>query len=358
MDVSSGKWLTEQEMEDPTFIHQYQMPPFDNSLDGFNLDSFSSESNSSYPSFSPEATPNFCDSTIEYFQAAGVVGRPSKQLKTNSWDSCTAEPITSRKSSSSSVQLISFGNSNLPPPTDTLKFHGHQDKKAKPKNEASSDRNMKFASLISEGSYENQNYSPKSGDRTKRVSSTTRNPLNNHDHVVAERKRREKLTQRFIALSALVPGLRKTDKVSVLGEAVKYLKQLQERVKMLEVQTATKTMESMVSVKKSQLCDNDHSSSDQNSDSCSNQTLLEIEARVFNKDVLIRIHCERQKGFTVKILDEIEKLHLTVVNSSSLPFGNYIMVITVVAQMEDEFCMTVEDLVRNLRLAFSTLHMN
>nr|CAN75180.1 hypothetical protein VITISV_043197 [Vitis vinifera] len=127
---------------------------------------------------------------------------------------------------------------------------------------------------------------------------------------------------------------------------------------MLEVQTATKTMESVVSVKKSQLCDNDHSSSDQNSDSCSNQTLLEIEARVFNKDVLIRIHCERQKGFTVKILDEIEKLHLTVVNSSSLPFGNYIMVITVVAQMEDEFCMTVEDLVRNLRLAFSTLHMN
>ena len=198
-----------QEMEDPTFIHQYQMPPFDNSLDGFNFDSFSSESNSSYPSFSPETTPNFCGSTIEYFQAAGVVGRPSKQLKTNSWDSCTAEPITSRKSSSSSVQLISFGNSNLPPPTDTLKFHGHQDKKAKPKNEASSDRNMKFASLISEGSYENQNYSPKSGDRTKRVSSTTRNPLNNHDHVVAERKRREKLTQRFIALSALVPGLRK-----------------------------------------------------------------------------------------------------------------------------------------------------
>ena len=196
-------------MEDPTFIHQYQMPPFDNSLDGFNFDSFSSESNSSYPSFSPETTPNFCGSTIEYFQAAGVVGRPSKQLKTNSWDSCTAEPITSRKSSSSSVQLISFGNSNLPPPTDTLKFHGHQDKKAKPKNEASSDRNMKFASLISEGSYENQNYSPKSGDRTKRVSSTTRNPLNNHDHVVAERKRREKLTQRFIALSALVPGLRK-----------------------------------------------------------------------------------------------------------------------------------------------------
>lgn len=33
------------------------------------------------------------------------------------------------------------------------------------------------------------------------------NTLNKKDHVMAERKRREKLTQRFIALSSLVPGL-------------------------------------------------------------------------------------------------------------------------------------------------------
>ncbi|KAJ9670371.1 hypothetical protein PVL29_026732 [Vitis rotundifolia] len=338
MDVSSGKWLTELEMEDPTFIHQHHMLPSDNSFDGFNFDSFSSESNSAYPSFSPEITPNFCGSTFQT-----CVERQAKQFKTNSWESCTAKPITSRASSSSSVQLISFGNSNLPPPTDTQKFHGYLDNKVKPKDEDGA-------------SYENQNYSPKSGDRTKRVSSTSR--TNNHDHVIAERKRRGKLNQRFIALSVLVPGLRKMDKISVLGDAAKYLKQLQERVQKLEEQTATKTMESVVFVKKSQLCDDDLSSSDQNSDSCSNQTLLEIEARVSNKDVLIRIHCERQKGFTAKILDEIEKLHLTVVHSSSLPFGNYIMVTTVVARMEDKFCMTVKDLVRSLRLAFSTLHVN
>ena len=199
-----------QGMEDPTFIHQYHMLPFDNSFDGFNFDSFSSESNSSYPSFSPETTPNFCGST---FQTG--VGRQTKQFKTNSWESCTTKPITSRAPSSSTVQLISFGNSNLPPPTDTQKFHGYPDNKVKPKDEDGSNRNMKFASLISEGSYENQNYSPKSGDRTKRVSSTCR--TNNHDHVIAERKRRGKLTQRFIALSALVPGLRKVLSVVKVG---------------------------------------------------------------------------------------------------------------------------------------------
>lgn len=117
------------------------------------------------------------------------------------------------------------------------------------------------------------------------------------------------------------------DKISVLGDAAKYLKELQERVKMLEKQTATKTMASAVVVS-----DKETSSS---SDSCSksNQTILEIEARISNMDVLIRIQCERQDGFTVKILDEIEKLNLTVVNSSSFPFGNYIMVVTVVAQV-------------------------
>lgn len=45
----------------------------------------------------------------------------------------------------------------------------------------------------------------------KRVStvSTSRTPLQAQDHVVSERKRRERITQRFIALSALVPGLKK-----------------------------------------------------------------------------------------------------------------------------------------------------
>ena len=120
------------------------------------------------------------------------------------------------------------------------------------------------------------------------------------------------------------------DKVSVLGDAAKYLKQLQERVKMLEEQTAMKTMESGASVKKSdELCDNDQIYSD----SCCSQTHLEMEATVSNKDVLIRIHCERQKGFTGKILHEIEKLHLTIVNNSCFSFDNYVMVVTVVAQV-------------------------
>ena len=194
-----------QGIEDPTFIHQYQMQSFGNPVDhGFNFQSFSSDSYSSYLSFSPKTTPNFCSSAVENFQTD--IERTAKQLKTNSWESSTSNHITPKASSSSSSQLLSFGNSNSPLPTDVQNFHENLDCTVKPKDEAASHGNMNFASVISKSSYGNQNH----GHGTKRVGTPiTRNPLNNQDHVIAERKRREKLTQRFIALSAIVPGLKK-----------------------------------------------------------------------------------------------------------------------------------------------------
>ena len=43
----------------------------------------------------------------------------------------------------------------------------------------------------------------------KRVSTTRRNHRQAQEHVLAERKRREKLTRRFISLSALLPQIKK-----------------------------------------------------------------------------------------------------------------------------------------------------
>ncbi|KAE9449539.1 hypothetical protein C3L33_18557, partial [Rhododendron williamsianum] len=160
------------------------------------------------------------------------------------------------------------------------------------------------------------------GMKRKSSGSSSSNPSprsHTYDHIIAERKRREQLTQLFVALSGIVPGLKKMDKTSVLGETVKYLKQLQERVKKLEEQPAKqKTMESVVLVKKSQLSFGDEScTSDEKFTGGSNiKPLPEIEARVCNKDVLLRIHCEKHKGVLAKLLLELEKLDLVVVNTS------------------------------------------
>lgn len=122
------------------------------------------------------------------------------------------------------------------------------------------------------------------------------------------------------------------DKASVLGDAVKYAKQLQERVQTLEEQAAKKKAESAVLVKRSVFFDED---ADRNgtSDSPYDQPLPEIEARVSGKDVLVRIHCDRHSGRVATILSELEKYHLTVKSSSFLPFGNNILDITIVAQV-------------------------
>ncbi|KAF8406154.1 hypothetical protein HHK36_008234 [Tetracentron sinense] len=332
MEISSAQWVSELAMEEPTFMNQWQM----NTLNEFPTQQITATLGENFH-YSFSSYPTFSDSSMENSQTC--VQRPTKQLKTTSLNSCTTEP-------SPSPHFFSFGNSNSPA---NQQFYGNLVSIVKPKDEAASPSDI----LIHQGSFGNQNYVSKIGEGAKRVSMTTRSPSHNKDHIIAERKRREKLNQRFIALSAIVPGLKKMDKASVLGDAIKHMKRLQEQVKTLEEQTMKRTTESVIYVKKSQLSDNDDTScSDENSSSQSNEPLPEIEVRVSDKTILVRIHCEKRNGVLVKALDEIQKLHLTVVNSCAMPFGSSVLDISIIAQMDFEFCMTVKDLVRNLRSAF------
>jgi len=167
------------------------------------------------------------------------------------------------------------------------------------------------------------------------------------------------------------------DKASVLGEAIKYVKELQERLKILEEKNNKNRDEKsvVVMVKKSWLSYHDGSpSAAADGDRCFRESLPRVEARVSDNDVLLRIHCQNRKGLLLKILVEIQNLHLFVVNSSVLSFGESIIDITIVAQvkkskyfsgfliiysdkwlpflqMGTEYKLTVNDLVKNLRMA-------
>lgn len=84
------------------------------------------------------------------------------------------------------------------------------------------------------------------------------------------------------------------DKASILGDAIKYMKQLQHRVKKLEEEVAIRTMESLVIVKKPQVsAENDTFSLEQYSYKQFEQQLPEIEVRVLDKHFLFRIHYEK-----------------------------------------------------------------
>lgn len=186
-----------------------------------------------------------------------------------------------------------------------------------------------------------------------------REPSQVQDHILAERKRRELLGTQFISLSAIVPGLKKTDKTSVLGEAIKYMKELKEKVKALEEEAAKRTVESVVVVKKSQLvvADDDNEASSSVDDSCiggrGGESLPEIEVKVSDKSMLIKVYCEKRKGTVPKLFQEVEKLGLNVINCSVIPFGILALDITILAQMERELNANVKDVITSLGSALS-----
>ncbi|CAN1815424.1 Transcription factor bHLH25 [Linum perenne] len=312
-----SEWLPELGMEDPAFNYQYQSP-FSFSLDDLDFDQsfppancsmkFPNETvNNNSPLIMPQTSQSSVDPRYQ------VSDRPAKITKTNSHSSRASPPSSS---SSPYSCIISFDSSSSSDSVPVPQKPPRSYSAVKPEYPSIEDGQY--------GSVFNNN----GGHGTKRpAAAMSRSPVSAQDHVMAERKRREKLSERFIALSAVVPGLKKMDKASVLGDAIKYLKQLQERAKTLEEQVNKKTIESVVYVKKSRVYN-------ENSDGSSNQSQLpEIEARVSGKDVMIRIHCEKHKGCLPKLLSEIEKLHLNVMNSNVLPFGSSTLDITVVAQV-------------------------
>lgn len=125
--------------------------------------------------------------------------RAQKTAKTSSWSSSAATTTTTtelnsaplRDATASGPKILSFGHpdstfhSNLSAALEVIPMCGSNSKRS-------------YDAMVGLG--------PKS----KRG----RTASNNQEHILAERKRREKLSQRFIALSAIVPGLKKVRKTN------------------------------------------------------------------------------------------------------------------------------------------------
>lgn len=163
--------------------HPQQMTnPFDFPLDDFGFNLFSSEMHSPHALLDPETMRALMDPRVQ--AAPTIMERPMKKLKTEIRSStCSPEtnvaPRTVICSQSSSPQLISFGRLDLSPVESQQHYGSHEIRDCQ--------------------------------KEMKRDGAMSRSTLHTQEHVIAERKRRQKLSQNFIALSAIIPGLKKVN---------------------------------------------------------------------------------------------------------------------------------------------------
>lgn len=116
------------------------------------------------------------------------------------------------------------------------------------------------------------------------------------------------------------------DKASLLEDGINYLKTLQERVRDLEEEEERRSSIDAV----------DSSSYNAESD------CPEIQARISDKHVLIKIFCKKKMGLMSRIPCEImEKMHLNVLDMRIMPFGGTDLDITILAEVLSSFGFSV-----------------
>uniref|UniRef100_A0ACD5ZNL9 Uncharacterized protein n=1 Tax=Avena sativa TaxID=4498 RepID=A0ACD5ZNL9_AVESA len=167
------------------------------------------------------------------------------------------------------------------------------------------------------------------------------------DHIMAKRKRREDINQRFIELSAVIPGgLNKMDDATILSEAIQHLKQLQDKVKALEAAGGSNSIGEMVVIVKKPCygaTGDDHSSPSPASSGSPaarkrNPLPAEIEVRFSEKGVMVIIFCDDTKGVAVRVLSEVEEgLHLRIIHANVMPFMASTVTITITTKASFHF---------------------
>ncbi|XP_028066261.1 transcription factor bHLH19-like isoform X1 [Camellia sinensis] len=331
MDVMSSDWLHGLEMEeDPNLMLQCQMDSVDHLLDEITFKCFSPEAYSFYASLNNGSAHIETD----ILELAG-------EIKSNA----------NNDNFDNNENVVLFGQSGSPS-THSESFNGGDLRDAgTPKDdEMASQDYMNLLAMSSPSSEENIHDTLGASKRVKKVCATSRAPLQAENRILAERKRRERLNQKLICLSALIPSLKKMDKASILEDAIEYIKQLKEHVQTLEKEAKEKMVEPTALPVKNK-CGPPSAIDDDDDENLSKKLSAQIDVKVSDNNVLVRIYCEKSNFVTPKLLTQIQGLHLNIITSIVLPFGNTSLVITIIAQMENEFYLTGMDVEKNLRSA-------
>jgi hypothetical protein len=157
------------------------------------------------------------------------------------------------------------------------------------------------------------------------------------------------------------------DKASVLGDAIKYVKTLQEKLRTIEEQMPKKRVRSLSNLKIPPTSIDKEglptSGTGSGAEKVDNEVIVreddgpapEIEARAVDRSVMIRMHCEKRKGLLVRCLAELERLKLAILSANMLSFSSTSIDLTCSVQMEEGCETSTDEIVRSLHALYRTL---
>ncbi|KAL6502332.1 endoglucanase 3 [Orobanche hederae] len=174
-------------------------------------------------------------------------------------------------------------------------------------------------------------------NKRSNVDSRPEGEENDRNHVLSERKRREKINERFAILGSLVPSGGKVDKVSVLDHTIQYVRELERKVEELESYkeaieldstTQTKPQDAVErtfdnygpnkignskkpSANKRKACETDKTGAENNRVRLKDSSSADnITVSVIDKDVLIEMKCSWKDCVLVEIMEAVRKLRM------------------------------------------------
>ncbi|XP_009112931.2 transcription factor EGL1 [Brassica rapa] len=145
------------------------------------------------------------------------------------------------------------------------------------------------------------------------------------NHALSERKRREKLNDRFMTLRSMIPSISKIDKVSILDDTIEYLQELQRRVQELESCRESTDTEMRMAMKRKKPDGEDESASanclnnkrkesdigeDEPADTGYAGLTDNLRIGSFGNEVVIELRCAWREGILLEIMDVISDLNL------------------------------------------------
>ncbi|KAM3369337.1 hypothetical protein ACQJBY_017314 [Aegilops geniculata] len=165
------------------------------------------------------------------------------------------------------------------------------------------------------------------GDGTARAQEST----NTKNHVISERRRREKLNEMFLILKSLVPSIHKVDKASILAETIAYLRELEQKVEALESNRAAGIAVQRrhdVAGKKVLAAGSKRKASELGGDDAERVLPKDggpssvVNVTVTDREVLLEVQCRWKELLMTQVFDGIKSLRLDVLSvRASTPDG-------------------------------------